>query len=102
MGLWWLRAASSCGSKQGVGTWLRATWETSPLIKNTCESYLRSWSVCPCMGTGQGGWPQPPQDSVEGGAQPGGSTGWVQAQLPCQVPSCRCQMCQQSGAWGPP
>lgn len=31
MGLWWLRAPSNCGSKQGVGTWLRAAWETPPL-----------------------------------------------------------------------
>lgn len=41
------------------------------------------------QGTGQGGMPLPPQDSVKGGAQPEGGTGGVQAQLPHQGPSCR-------------
>lgn len=52
------------------------------------------------QGMGQVGWPQPPQDSVEGGAQPRGGTGWVQAQLPHPVPSCRCQHASSVGLGG--
>lgn len=57
--------------------------------------------MCPCVGRV---WVKGDIHSLlrtlEGGAQPGGSIGWVQAQLPCQILSCRCQHASTVGLGG--